>query len=145
MRSDKECDLNSEDAGLAEVISSSQVFVRPGRYAYLKVPSVPDLGDHFLVSRDQDEITVVTEESNLAKISFEEYTKWFTLIEIQVSQPFVTKGFIASISGAIAERDLNILVVSTFSKDYLLVREESKQSAVAALRDLGFSVCLEES
>lgn len=137
--------MNSEDVGLAEVISSSQVLVRSGRYAYLKVPSVPDLENHFLVSRDLDEITVVTEESNFAKTSFEEHTKWFTLIEIQVSQPFVTKGFIASISGAIAERDLNVLVVSTFSKDYLLVREESKQSAVAALRDLGFSVCLEES
>jgi hypothetical protein len=57
----------------------------------------------------------------------------------------VAKGFISCITQAIAERDLNVLVVSTFSKDYFLVREESIGSAVTAFRDLGFPLAIEEA
>ena len=127
-----------EDDNLHEVIRTSQVIVRPGRYAYLNAPAQTDLAEHFLLVRDQDETTVVTEEKNLPHISFAEAVKWFKLIEIQVSQPFLAKGFIACITRAIADRNLNVLVVSTFSKDYFLVREEALEEAMAALRELGF-------
>lgn len=96
------------------------------------------LADHFLVARDGDETTVVTEERHVASVLFEEEVKWFRLIEIQVSLPFLAKGFIAAVTRALADRDLNVLVVSTFSKDYLLIREEGADEALAALRALGF-------
>ena len=132
-----------KNASLNEVIQSSRVVVRRGRYAYLKATAQTELADHFLIAQDRDEVTVVTEESNLARTSFEAAVKWFKLIEIQVSQPFVAKGFIASVTQAIANQDLNVLVVSTFSKDYLLVRQESIETAVAVLQDLGFPVSIE--
>jgi hypothetical protein len=135
----------TDSADLNEVIRTSSVVVRRGRYAYLKAGSETDLADHFLIARDQDETTVVTEEANLPETSFEEDVKWFKLIEIRVSQPFVAKGFIARVTQAIAERDLNVLVVSTFSKDYFLVREETSETAIAALQDLGFPITIEES
>ena len=127
-----------EDDNLHEVIRTSQVVVRPGRYAYLKAPTQTDLAAHFLIARDRDETTVVTEEKNLPQTSFEEAVKWFKLIEVRVSQPFLATGFIACITRAIAARELNVLVASTFSKDYFLVREEALEEAIAALRDLGF-------
>ncbi len=128
---------------LHNVIRSSQAVVRSGRYAYLKTQTPPTLGNHFLVAQDQDEVTVVTEEANVAQSSFEEDVKWFKLIEVQVSQPFVVQGFIASIARAIAQEKLNILVVSTFSKDYFLIREQSIDIAVTALRNLGFPLAVE--
>lgn len=134
-----------DNANLNDVITSSRVVVRRGRYAYLKTSAQTEFANHFLIARDQDEITVVTEETNLSQTSFEEHVKWFKLIEIQISQPFVAKGFIARITQAIAERDLNVLVVSTFSKDYFLVREESIETAATVLRDLGFPLTIEES
>jgi len=134
-----------DEASLNDVIRSSRVVVRRGRYAYLKARTLPEHEHHFLIARDQDEITVVTEEANLPQTSFEDDVKWFKLIEIRVSQPFVAKGFIACITDAIAERDLNVLVVSTFSKDYFLVLEESMETAVTALRDLGFLLSIEVS
>ncbi len=137
--------MPKEDASLNDVIRSSRIVVRRGRYAYLKTKAraQTEWANHFLIAQDQDEITVVTEEVNLAQASFEQDVTWFKLIEIRVSQPFAAKGFIACIAQAMADRDLNVLVVSTFSKDYFLVHEESTETAVDALRDLGFPLSLE--
>ena len=122
---------------LQEVIKASAVVVHKGRYAYLKTKS-KQTGDHFLVTQDQDEVTVVTEEANVSAVDYEKDVKWFKLIEIKVSLPFVAKGFLAKVTKTIADKGLNVLVVSTFSKDYILVREETYQVAVEALREVGF-------
>ena len=131
------------NATLSDVIHSSQVVVRRGRYAYVRAPRQTEIDDHFLVARDRDETTVVTEETNLTHTLFDRDVKWFKLVEIKVSHPFTAKGFIAAITRAIADRNLNVLVVSTFSKDYFLVREESMETAVSALKDLGFPLSIE--
>jgi hypothetical protein len=39
-----------------------------------------------------------------------------------------------------ADADLNVLVVSTYSKDYIMVREEGRDTAIAALRQAEFFV-----
>lgn len=124
---------------LQKVIESSKVIVHKGKYAYLKAENA-NLADHFLITKDKDEITIITEEKNLAKIKYSNEVKWFTLIEIQVSMPFVAKGFLAKITKTIAEKDLNILVVSTFSKDYILVKEETSKIAIEALKEVGFPI-----
>ena len=133
-----------EAVDLNEVIRSSQVVVRRGRYAYLRSEEPVELGEHFLVARDADEVTVVTEEANLGGAAFADAAKWFRLIEVRVSLPFVAQGFIARITKAVADRGLNVLVVSTFSKDYFLVREEQGPTAIEALEALGLPVSVEE-
>ena len=129
---------------LEEVIRSSQAILRKGRYAYLKASAQTDLADHFLIAQDGDETTVVTEERHLSSIMVEEEVKWFRLVEIRVSQPFLAKGFIAAVTRALADHGLNVLVVSTFSKDYFLIREEAADEAAAALRELAFPLSVEE-
>lgn len=124
---------------LDAIIMSSKVIVHRGRYAYLKAQET-SINEHFLVSKDEDEITVITEEKNISKIKYEEEVKWFKLIEIQVSLPFLAKGFLAKVTRTIADKGLNVLVVSTFSKDYLLVREETYEVSVDALKKVGFPV-----
>ena len=128
-----------ETPSLSEVVRTSQVVVHQGRYAYLKALQVGP-GDHFLVARDADEVTVVTEERNVAATEHSESTQWFVLMEIRVSMPFVAKGFLARVTGLMADVDLNVLVVSTYSKDYIMVREEGRDTAIAALRQAGFPV-----
>jgi hypothetical protein len=82
--------------------------VHPGRYAYLKARQAGP-GDHFLVARDSDEATVVTEERNVASTDQSESTQWFVLMEIRVSMPFVAKGFLARVTWLMADADLNVL------------------------------------
>lgn len=128
-----------ENQNLDEVIKSSKVIVHKGRYAYLKAKE-DEINNHFLISKDEDEVTVVTEEKNVPNTKYEKDVKWFKLIEIRVSMPFITKGFLAKVTKTIADQDLNVLVVSTFSKDYILVREETYEIAVKALKKVGFPV-----
>lgn len=124
---------------LDEVIRSSPVIVHKGRYAYLK-GEAKGLDDHFFVCQDKDEITIVTEENNVSNIQFEKDVKWFKLFEFKVSIPFLAPGFLAKISKTIADNGMNILIVSTFSKDYILIREEEATAAVKALEAVGFSI-----
>ena len=134
--------MSSPTLTLEEVIRTSPVIVHPSRYTYLKCQEIPPVssGSHFLISTDADEVTVVTKEENLAGVPCLASEGWFKLFEIKVSQPFVAKGFLSTITNAIAEEKINILVVSTFSKDYLLMREPTYEKAVAALKRVGFSV-----
>lgn len=128
---------------LNEIIKKSPVIVHKGRYAYLKGKE-KELKNHFLVSQDKDEITIVTEEKNIIHVVYEKEVKWFKLFEFMVSAPFLAPGFLAKISKTIADRGMNILIVSTFSKDYALIREEDFKSAVKAFKEVGFLVKLED-
>ena len=65
---------------LGKIIKSSKVIVRKGRYVYLKAEETA-LGNHFLIAQDDDEITVITEEKNVAKTKHAEEVKWFKLID----------------------------------------------------------------
>ena len=63
---------------------------------------------------------------------------WFRLLEFKMSTPFETPGFLAAIASKLASRQLNILLVSTFSKDWLLLREEDLETGLSSLQELGF-------
>ena len=135
---------NSKQYSLDEEIKNSKIIVRRGRYAYLKAKEKP-VGNHFLISEDQDEITVITEEKNITQVKYTEEVKWFKLLEIRTTHPFLVKGFLAKISKTIADAGLNILIISTFSKDYILIREEDERAAVQVLESIGFTIALAQS
>ncbi len=128
---------------LLNVIKSSPLIVHKGRYAYLK-GNENELKNHFFISQDNDEITIVTKEENIESTKYEKDVKWFKLLEIKISTPFETVGFFAKITNTIASKGLNILILSTFSKDYILVREEKYTIAINALKELGFPIEMEK-
>lgn len=132
--------MKRHNAQVDEVIRSSSVKVVPGRFAVVKTLSISSLSDFFMVAKDKDEITVILKEDHLGSIRHEDIQQWFKLVEIVVSVPFFAVGFLASITSAIASRGLNVLVVSTFSKDYLLIRENVIHEAIESLKDLGFPI-----
>ncbi|MCL4419084.1 ACT domain-containing protein [Patescibacteria group bacterium] len=125
---------------LKKIISSSSFILHEGRFVYAKVEIAPPTGKHFLISKDSDEITVVTKEENIGELDLIEKNKdYYSLIELKVSLPFYAVGFLATVSSAIANKGMNILIVSTYSKDYILVREEHEKNAILTLTELGFS------
>jgi len=95
---------------------------------------------HFIVSRDEDEITVVTREENIDSLRILEKNKDnYTLVALNVSVPFYSVGFLATVSGAIAEEGMNILIVSTYSKDYIMVKKDCTEKTKSVLLKLGFT------
>lgn len=128
---------------LKKIIESSSFIVHEGTFIYSKVRKIPTSDVHFLVSKDAEEITVVTKEEYLSDLDIIERNKDdYTLIELKVSVPFYAVGFLAAVSSAIAGGGMNVLIVSTYSKDYLMVRVEHKEKAVQTLIELGFKTNL---
>ncbi len=122
-----------------DAISKSNFQLQPGNYIYAKVSAVEDCAGHFFVSRDADEITVVTTEDKLASLQLIERNKdLYRLIALNVSVPFYSVGFLATVCDAFANHGMNVLVISTYSKDYVLVRADLIDDGIKALTTLGF-------
>ena len=124
---------------IQNIIRQSSFIIEEGCFVYVKVAEVPVAGSYFMVTHDADEITVVTREENLGTLKVIERNKdRYCLIALHVSIPFYSVGFLAAVSEAIACEGMNILIVSTYSKDYILVRYDYMEKAKAVLLKLGF-------
>ena len=124
--------------GLQSIIRNSPVKLYEGRYAVTKCNELPALDYIFMLSNDGDEITAILEEKNLKNISYEKAEKWFKIISVNVSTPFLGVGLLAEISAKIAEKGINIFIVSTFSKDFILLREDDAEEGIKILKEIGF-------
>jgi hypothetical protein len=125
---------------LQETIEQSPFVLHPLRYAVLQVAECPNPQPHFLVTHETEEISVITTEDKLEMLAPQilEQQLWFRLLEFKMSTPFETPGFLAAIASKLASRQLNILLVSTFSKDWLLLREDDLKAGLSSLHELGF-------
>ncbi len=130
---------NNYSESALKMIAESSFCIQDGVYVYTKVSKEPEEGKHFFVCRDSDEITVVTRQENLALLEVLERNRdFYKLISLNVSLPFYSVGFLATVSDAFASNGMNILILSTFSKDYVLIRADLIENAANILRELGF-------
>ncbi|MBU0953523.1 MAG: ACT domain-containing protein [Nanoarchaeota archaeon] len=124
---------------LDEIIAKSPVVVHSERFAYLQTDNPPSDGC-FAVVTDADETTVIAPEKRVPDIPHQKVEKWFRLLEFQIIVPFKGVGFLATIAKTLADQEMNILICSTFSKDFFLVHEEDLETAVRALIERGFTI-----
>lgn len=126
----------SED--LQKVLDTSTFKVHEGEWIYAKVNGATSLEDCFMMAKDSDEITAVFEKSKADKFEIIDQNKDLRkLIEVRVSAPFYAVGFLAAITGAISSKGCNNLVISTYSKDYVMVTLEHFDNAIEALEQIG--------
>lgn len=131
------------DESLKQIIQSSTIEIIPGKFVYARVTEAPLIDNHFLVCKDQDEITVVTAEVNIQELEIIEKNKdYWALIALNVFNPFQSVGFLATASKVIADKGQNVLIVSTYSRDYILVQYEFLNDAKNALLSLGLKLKL---
>ena len=127
-----------EKPELQKVIERSTFKLKHGKFVYVKVRKAPEHGRHFMISSDNSEITVVTLEENLRYLDMEERRgEEYNIIELNSTVPFYTVGLIATVSGAIAKFGISLLVISTYSKEYILVNERYSNAARNALTTIG--------
>ena len=125
---------------LQKTIEQSPFVLHPLRYAVLQVAECSNPQPHFLVTHEAEEVSVITTEDKLHILTSQilKQQRWFRLLEFKMSTPFETPGFLAAIASKLASHQLNILLVSTFSKDWLLLREEDLETGLSSLQELGF-------
>ena len=124
---------------LEGVIAASWFTVEDGAYVYASVTQITEPEKHLLVVRDGTEVTVATEVQNLPlpyclKVNADEWK----LINIRCGNPFYCVGFIASITDALATAGIDIVIISSFSNDLILVARQDLQKTVGILREIGF-------
>ena len=103
--------------------------------------TVPDWaveGGFFSVTRTDDELSMVCPEEVVPDEARSE-GGWRAL-KLEGPFEFSEVGVLASVAAPLAEARVGIFVVSTFDTDYVLVKEEQLQPAVAALRGRGHEV-----
>jgi hypothetical protein len=110
-----------------------------GAYVWARASAVRHPETHLMVTRDDKETTVVTTPEQLADVDVVEVNpdRWL-LLSIDCAHPFYCVGFIARISTPMSAAGIDILVVSTFSRDWVFVREEDATRAAGVLSDAGF-------
>ena len=90
------------------------------------------------LTRDNDEITLIIEEEIWERLAarFPEAQSYGRqrMIYFDTVLDFSVVGFIAEISRALAEAEISILSISTYSTDAVLVHESRFETAVAAVK-----------
>jgi hypothetical protein len=92
--------------------------------------------DFFHVTRTDDAISIVC-PSFLALNSQRCNTGW-TCIEVLGPLDFSLTGILAKLSGILAEAEISIFAISTYDTDFILVKAEKTDPAVAALKTAGY-------
>lgn len=141
---------NSEETRIARVsdvvipestqqVIADSTFRFAGTYVYASVRAIAHPELHLMITRDGMEITVVTKPEHLDDLVIDSINpdRWL-LLAIDCANPFYCVGFIAKISAALSGGGMDILVVSTFSCDWVFVKEDDGPRAADVLRALGF-------
>jgi uncharacterized protein len=102
------------------------------------IPAWATQGPFFSVTRTGDELSVVTELSQVP-MGVLSQPGWRVL---KVHGPFVLSeiGVLAALAMPLAEAKISLFAVSTFDTDYLLVASESLLAAIAALERAGHTI-----
>jgi hypothetical protein len=96
------------------------------------VPDWATTNGLFSVTRTPDELSVVCPQASVPE-GVERERGWCVL-KLEGPFEFSEVGVLASVTAPLAEAGVGIFAVSTFDTDYVLVKEEQLDPAVAALR-----------
>ncbi|MBI1888976.1 MAG: ACT domain-containing protein [Candidatus Spechtbacteria bacterium] len=122
-----------------DFLNNGEIYVWKEKFAVAKTKS--QIQGAFATIVDKNEITTICERSILpAKDIIDVGEDDWRIITFAMLLPMDLVGFIAKISGAIAEEGISILYVSSYSTDHLLVQEKDLEKAIAKLRKLGCRV-----
>lgn len=108
--------------------------VRKKEYSIVKVASVPVLDQKvFAVITDGAEITVVAEIDHRLAVIEEE--RPFRIISFDTKLPFDLIGFLAYITKLLADENISLFAISSFSTDHILMKEAYLSKAIEVLKD----------
>jgi uncharacterized protein len=120
----------------------------PGRYSVsLLSPSAPippwaTGGDFCAIIRTSDELSIICAQDSVP-LDMPEYVsvaRDWVLLRVEGPFAFDVTGVVAALSGPLAQAGVVLLTVATYQTDYLLVKAEQLEGAIAALTQEGHQV-----
>lgn len=132
-----------------ELLKKTRVEVAPETFfiislnsdLWLKLLENPELSPRmtspFLIFRDKYETTLLLDETDFGvlrgAIGGAKTEGNFRLLTFGIELDFNVVGFLAEVSRILAEADIPILALSSFSRDHILVKQEHLADALKAL------------
>jgi hypothetical protein len=123
---------------LTDFFETGTVTVAPETYTVMKTErAVPTA---FATVRDGRETTVVAEEGTVSEDHVVESTGGWRRLTFDATLPFELVGFLARVATALADEEVPVFVLSSYSTDHVFVRDDDVDRATRALESLGFTV-----
>jgi hypothetical protein len=120
-----------------------RISLLPGRFAVCRLPSDQNVpvwvrGAFTSVTRTTDELSIVCDQDAVpADVQAE---RGWRGLKVLGPIPFEMTGIAAALVAPLAEARISVFLVATFDTDYLLLKEEVFERAVAILRDAGHEI-----
>lgn len=89
---------------------------------------------------DKNEITCIVQEKYCNKEYMIAIEPGWKIVTFDMALPFGLVGFLAKISSALAKEKISIFVISSFSTDHILIKQDKLKKALLVLKELGFRI-----
>lgn len=127
---------------IEDYLKGGQFTVWEKKFSILQT-SVPYEGA-FANIKTGDDYTVVALERDatysIAKKHIMNIDHNWRIITFEMELPFELIGFLAKISGALADAGVSIFVISSFFTDHILVKDNELEKTLSVLQTLGLSL-----
>jgi uncharacterized protein len=104
------------------------------------VPTWALQGEFFTVSRSGEELSIVCPESNVPENSALRLERGWACLKLQGPFEFSLTGILLSVLEPLAKAQVGIFAISTFDTDYVLIKNDSLETAIVALEQVGHRV-----
>jgi len=110
--------------------------VRQERYVIGKVKNCSKLSEKiFAVIKNGNETTVVAKENHGLKTIEEK--RFFKIISFETKLPFDLVGFLAYVAKILADQNVSVFAISSYSTDHILIKENDLDETLKILKDNG--------
>jgi hypothetical protein len=110
--------------------------VRQERYVISKVKNCSKISEKiFAVIKNGNETTVVAKENHGLKTIEEK--RFFKIISFETKLPFDLVGFLAYVAKILEDQNISIFVISSYSTDHILIKEDDLDEALKTLEGNG--------
>jgi uncharacterized protein len=92
----------------------------------------------FFVAQTEDEFSIICPEIVIP--DGVEFTGGYRCLRVDGDMAFDAVGVVARVSKPLADADLSLFLVSTCDRDYVLVRQDDLETALASYRAAGFAI-----
>ena len=109
-----------------------------------EVPDWIESPDFYSFTKTRDEISIVCKQSAIRDAEKGSFDENWRIIKVMGPLDLSLTGIIAGITGLLGRSKIPVFTVSTYNTDYILVKEEYLERAIAALINNSYKILFEK-
>ena len=104
------------------------------------IPDWVDKDAFFSFTRTDEEVSIICKQSDIETNKSLNTTGNRRIIKVNGPLDLSLTGIFSEISGTLAKSSIPIFTISTYYTDYILVKDEDLENAVAVLQESGYNI-----